>query len=313
MITRRSLLGSAAALTLTGIPHVGGAQTSGPVRIGISPAETYAQPIYGRDAGIFAKDGLNVEVIVLSTGAAVASALAGGSVDVGVSTVVNIANAITRGIPFVMIAPAGLNTLKAPSGLLLVPKNSPIRTARDLEGKSVAIPALRQVVDLALRVWLTKGGADPAKVQIVEAPFPEMGPGVERGIYGAAIISEPSLSNALKNNNLRSLGDPYASIAPEYPIGGWATTTGFVQKNPALVQKVAAALIETARWANTHHDETAQMIARVTKIDPETIRHGYRVVYGTQIRASEIQPQLDAALKFGFLTRPVTVAELLGR
>jgi NitT/TauT family transport system substrate-binding protein len=234
MIARRSWLGGAAALSVAALPYRGSAQSAPLVRIGISPAETYAQPLYGREAGIFTKDGLNVEVVVLSTGAAVSSALAGGSVDIGVSTVVNIANAITRGIPFVMIAPAGLTTPKVPSGLLVVPKNSPIRSAVDLEGKSVAIPALRQVVDLALRVWLTKGGADPAKVQIVEAPFPDMGPGVERGIYGAAIISEPSLSGALKNNNVRSLGDPYEAIAPEYPIGGWATTKGFIEKNPAL-------------------------------------------------------------------------------
>lgn len=55
------------------------------------------------------------------------------------------------------------------------------------------------------------------------------------------------------------------------------------------------------------------MLAQVSKIDLETIRHGFRTVYVTDIRASQIQPQLDAALKFGFLTRPVTVAELLGR
>ena len=151
-----------------------------------------------------------------------------------------------------MIAPASITTAKAPGGLLLVGKSSPIRSGKDLEGKVVAVPALRQIADVALRVWVTKTGGDPAKVQVVESPFPDMGPGIDRGTFSAAIISEPSLTNALKHNDVRLLADPYQSIAPEYAVAGWITTQAFQQKNPELVRKLAAALMESGRWANTH-------------------------------------------------------------
>ena len=313
-LDRRSWLSIAAASTVAvTVPRRARSQTAPVIRIGTSPAEAYAQPLYAQDAGIFQKAGLNVDIQVLANGAAVSAGVAGGALDFGISTIVSLANAVTRGVPFLMIAPAAMTTAKAPAGLLCVAKSSSYRTAKDLEGKVIAVPALKQVVDLAVRVWLAKGGADPAKAQIVETAFADMGPGVERGTYAAAAISEPSLTNAMKNNNLRVIGDAYGAIGPEYTIAGWITTTGYQQKNPEIVRKVAAALLEAARWANTHHNESAAIVARVTKVDLDTIRNEVRPVYEEQLSMAEIQPQLDAAVKYGFLTRAVNASELVGR
>jgi NitT/TauT family transport system substrate-binding protein len=312
-IDRRSWLGAAVSAAAVWSPLSALAQTPPLVRIATSPAESYAQAFYAQDAGFYQKAGLNVEVTLLGTGAAVSTAVAGGAVDVGVATIVNLANAITRGVPFVMIAPAVLTTPKATSGLLCVAKASPIRTAKDLEGKTIAVPALKQTADLGVRVWLTKGGADLARVQIIEASFAEMGPGLERGTYAAATISEPSLTNAMNHNLVRAIADPYSAIAPEYMLAGWFTTLPYLQKNPELVRKVAAALVEAARWANTHHNESAAIVSRITKVDLDTIRGETRPIYGEELKLAQIQPQLDAAFKFGFLTRAVTASELIGK
>jgi len=314
MIDRRSWLLAAAALpAATVMPRVAAAQSAPVVRFATSPAEGYLQPWFAQDAGIFAKDGINAEVSLLANGATVSAAVAGGAIDVGISTITNIANAITRGVPFVMIAPSVLTTTKVPSGLVCVAKTGSIRTAKDLEGKTVAVPALKQIVDLALRVWLTQGGADPDKVQVVESSFADMAPGIERGRFGAAVISEPSLTNAMKHADVRSIGDPYATLGPSYTIAGWITTTAFQQKYPESVRKVTAALLESARWANTHHDQTAVIVSRITKIDVDTIRNEVRPPFAEEIRPQDLQPQLDAAYKFGFLTRAVSAGELFGR
>jgi hypothetical protein len=71
-------------------------------------------------------------------------------------------------------------------------------------------------------------------------------------------------------------------------------------------------LTDAAKWANTHHTESAAIVARINKLNVETIRSETRPVYAEEIRVSEIQPQLDAGYKYGFLTRPVTASELLG-
>lgn len=312
-VDRRSWLVAAASLTAAGLPRIATAQAAPAVRIGTSPAEAYAQPFYAQEAGFFSKAGLTVDLQLLANGAAVSAGVAGGALDFGVSTIVSLANAITRGVPFIMIAPAAMTTAKAPSGLLCVAKSSPYHTAKDLEGKIIAVPALKQVVDLAVRVWFAKNGADPAKAQIVETAFADMGPGVERGTYAAAAISEPSLTNAMNHNDLRVIGDVYGAISPEYVIAGWITTTPYRDKNPDVVRKVAAALLDSARWANTHRNETAAIVSRITKVDLETIRNEVRPFYEEQLSFAALQPQLDAALKFGFLTRAVSANELVGR
>lgn len=138
-----------------------------------------------------------------------------------------------------------------------------------------------------------------------------MGAGIERGTFAATNMSEPTLSLALKNNAIRCIDNPYAAIGTNYMEGVWYTTRDFVQKNPELARRTSEVLLETGRWANTHHEETAAIVARITKIDIDTIRSETRPIYGETMNAAALQPELDAAYKFGFLTRPVSAGELL--
>jgi NitT/TauT family transport system substrate-binding protein len=283
------------------------------IHIAASAAETYAQAFFAQDIGLYQKAGLNVEVDTLGTGAAVSSAVAGGGVEIGVATMLNLANAIARNVPFVVIAPAALETTKQPTGLLCVAKASAYKAAKDFDGQTIAIPALKQTVDLALREWLMNGGEDPTRVHIIEAPFSEMGPAVERGTYAGAVISEPSLSQSQRGGGVRCIGDIYSSIAPNYMLGAWFTTKDYAAKNPDIVRKIAAALTEAGKWANAHHFESAAIVSKVNKVDVDTIRNEVRPRYAEEIKLSDIQPQLDAGFKFGFLTRQMNATELLGK
>lgn len=313
MIARRTWIASAAALLAAPLTARPGRAQAFTVRMATSPAESYAQPFYALDAGIFAKNGIDAQVQLLGTGAAVSAALAGGSIDVGVGTIVSIASAVERGVPFVMIAPAQLTTAAAPTALLCVAKNSGLQTAKDFEGKAVAVPALKQIVDLVMLEWMAKGGADPTKVQLIEVPFPDMGPGLERGTFAGAIISDPSLTNALAQGNIRALANPFLALAPEFTGAGWITTKSFQQKNPEISRKVADSLLQSARWANTHHTQSAEIVSKITKIPVATIEHEKRTVYCESMKNANLQIQLDAALKFGYITHPMTEAQLVGQ
>lgn len=311
LTVRRAPLILAALVVLAGASGATFAQTPPSVRIATSAAETYAQAFFAQDQGLFQKAGVNAQVQVLATGAAVQTAVAGGAADVGVGTTVGLANAAIRGVPFVMIAPAAMSTPKAPTGLICIAKNSALKAPKDFDGKTIAVPALKQTADLAVRAWLEKGGEYPARVHIIEAPFAEMGPSVARGTYEAATLSEPSLTKSVKAGLVQCPIDPFQAIAPSFTFSAWFTTKAFAEKNPDAVKRVAAALTEAGKWANTHHFESAAIVSRVNKVDLETIRAEVRPVFADQIRPAEIQPQLDVGYKFGFLSRPVTTNELL--
>jgi NitT/TauT family transport system substrate-binding protein len=228
-----------------------------------------------------------------------------------VTSTVTLGNAIVRGVPLIAIAPCALTTPKAPAGVLCVAKSSTYKTAKDFEGKTIAVPSLKQAADLAVRAWLVAGGADVTKIQIVEMPFVQMGEGIERGLVAAACISDPALTNQLKKTEIRRFADPFAAIAPTHMVAAWFTTQQYLQSNPDAVRKVAAALTDGGKWANAHQNESAAIVARVGKVDIDIIRSENRTVFAEQLRASDLQPQLDAAFKQGFLPRAVSASEFL--
>jgi NitT/TauT family transport system substrate-binding protein len=281
------------------------------VRIGGTPAESYLGASYAQESGIFQKAGLVVDVQNQANGPTTATAVASGNLDVGIGSTITIASGVQRGIPFVIIAPAVMQSPKSPIGLMCVAKSSTIRGPKDLEGKTIALAGLKQAGDLGTRAWLVKGGADLNKIQFVETPFAAMGEGLERGTFAAANISEPALTVALRQNAVRCIADPFVAISSSFMVGVWYTTRDFAQKNPELVRKIAAAALEAGRWANAHHDETAAIVSRVTKVDVETVKGSNRPVFAEKMSVTDLQPELDAAFKFGFLTKPMTADELL--
>jgi NitT/TauT family transport system substrate-binding protein len=309
MLQRRSRF----VVLLTSAALLGQAPPPALLRVGATPNDTYAEAYYALDAGFFRAAGLSAEVTTLNNGAAVSAAVASGAIDVGVSTPVQLANAVLRGIPFVIVAAGAMTTRKVPAGLVCVAKDSDVHAAKDLEGKTVAMNALRTLSEAAFDTWLEKNGADASKIHSVEMVFSEMGPALERGTIAAAVISEPALSAALATKNIRSLGDPFSAVSPNYLISGWFTTAGFAQRNPDLVKKFASAIYAAGRWANAHHDESAVILAKYSKMNDDVIRAMMRAPYAESLRLADIQPQLDIALKYGLLPRAVSAADLIAR
>jgi NitT/TauT family transport system substrate-binding protein len=293
--------------------HPAFAQTGQVVRVGDALGDPYAQGYYAVDAGFFQKNGLNVDFQLFPGGSAITQAVVTGSIDIGITTPIQIANAVEHGLPLTIIAPGGQNRLKEPSGQLIVQKNSSIRTAKDLEGKTVALNARRTVSELALLVWMEKGGADPNKVKTIEIIFGEMGPAVERGTVDAASTTEPALSASLKNNNVKVIAETYNAIAPEFLISAWFTTQDYAKKNPDICKRFLACMLEVAKWANVHKRETGDILVKYGKLDPDLVRTMIRTGYAERLRMSELQVVLDTAFKYKVIEKSISANDLVFR
>ena len=274
------------------------------------PIDLYAQAYYAQDLGLFKAAGLDVEVTTLANGGVTATALAGGSGDIAVSNPVQIATAVSRGVPLTVIAGAGMYTTRAPSTAICVTKESPLHTARDLEGKTIAVAALNDQSTIALKKWLTENGADYKKVKMIELGYPEMIAALPAGRIDAAMLAEPWQTTA-RNGGDRLYAKPFDSIAPEFNIGVWATTRSWAQAHPDLVKRFAGAIYAAAKWANTHHDESALILAKYAKADPKVIGGMIRVVHSTDLEVGHIQPALDAAFQFQQLDKHMNASELI--
>lgn len=299
---------SAFALALIVLSLAGArAQTLPTIRIATVPIDLGAEALYANDMGFFAKAGLRVELSVLNAGAVVAAAVSGGSDDIGQSNIVALASAHASGLPFVIIAPAGYYTSKAPTTALIEAAGSPIRTAKDLNGKTIA-STLKDLNWVGIESWLTEGGADVASVKFVEVPLPAVCAAITAGRADAGILSEPYLTFALENG-CRVLAPTHDAIAKTFLVGAWFATSSWAQAHPDEVRRFRAVIAETATWANAHHDESAKILEKYTKLaTPPGMR---RVPFAQTAEASQIQPVIDAAAKYGVLKSSFPAAELL--
>jgi NitT/TauT family transport system substrate-binding protein len=283
------------------------------IRVGGDALDIFAQVYYAQDMGFFQKAGLSVDIRPFASVAQMAPAFAGGELDIGCATPILVANAVSHAVPLAMFVAGALDTPESPAAVMCVLDNSFVRTAKDLEGKTVGVSGLRTLTEVALDVWLTQNSADPKKVARVEVVPSAMGAALSRGTVDAGGLSEPWLTIAQQNGNLRRLADTYQAIAPRVLFSCWYTTSAFAQRNQNVIRRAQSAMLEASRWANAHHDESAIILAKYSKIDLDVIRRMGRSEYADGLRASDLQPQLDAAYRFGIIPKPMNARDLMLR
>ena len=191
------LAGTAGAGAALALGTRTGAATLTTVRVGTVPVDAYAQPYFGDGAGIFRDVGIALEIVALANSGAIAAAVAGGSIDVGIGSPSQVAGAKEKGLPFTFFAPGGLYAADAPSSLLMVAKDSAIRTARDLAGKTIAVDNLTSFTQFGASRVAAEERRRSGHDQICRATvFVDGCRCIEAGRVDAAEISEPARSAA---------------------------------------------------------------------------------------------------------------------
>lgn len=311
-MNRSSFLAASAAVSAAAFPQTGFAQTAPlKLRVAANANDTYASPFYAQDEGFFTRGGLNVDLQTMGNGALMASAVIAGDIDIGETVPIALANAYLRNLPLVVIAAGSISLPSAPAIRLCVAKTSALKTAKDIEGKAVAINALGVGLDLSLHAWITSSGADWSKVKLIEIPFSEMGAALDRGTADAAVLAEPSYTVAQKQYGIQTLVALDTVVGAPYLISSWFTTRDFADKHPEELARFTRAIYATQRWANTHKPETAVILAKYSKLDIGIVRSMTRCVWADQLRANDIQVYLDIASKYGALPRPVQASSFI--
>jgi NitT/TauT family transport system substrate-binding protein len=274
------------------------AQTLTKLRVAAFPIDVSALSYFAAQQGFFKKHGLDVEIVTLANGPAVAAAVIGGSLDIGAGNTSTIAIAHERGVGFLLVAPSGAYSYKAPTSALMVRKDGPVKTPADMAGKTVAVGGLRTISEIGVRAWADKNGLKPDAIKYVEVPFPQLASAVESGRVDAVMVEEPTMGTLLAGNG-RAIGDPYGTIAPQWIEGGYFCSADFAKAHPDVIKQFADAMAEAAVWANANHAATAAMLETYTKgpVSPAMVR----IAFPERLRSSDLQPLIDASVKFGVL------------
>lgn len=310
-IDRRGAL-SAVLFSFTAVvagSRAAGAQPLTSINVTTTPTESGMQVYYAAERGFFKAAGIDARVQAISNGGAVVSAVASGAADIGESNIVSLAAAHGRGLDVVIIAPATLYTpTKLPSSALIVNQNSPIKTASDLNGKTIAGNGLGNIMQIAASAWMAKNGGDPATAKFVEMPFSTMPTALQSGRIDAAMISNPVLGVAVAQG-ARVLGDALIAIAPKLVIGAWFTTRTWAKAHPDLVRRFQRAMTVSGAWANANPTLSAALIEKYTGsvVEPGT----QRVLYAEKLEPALIQPLIDASARYGPLKATFPALEFI--
>lgn len=235
-------------------------------------------------------------------------ALNAGSIDFGSTGEAPPIFAQAAGAPLAYVA----NEPPAPLGeAILVPKNSPIRTAADLKGKRVALNKGSNVHYLLVRA-LERAGVAYADIQPVFLAPADARAAFERGSVDAWAIWDPYYAAAQAATGARTLVTGADGLAPNVQF--YLATRAFATRDGPAVDALVAALDEVDRWAGANVDEAAARLSAAVHVPAPVIatalgRQTYAVTRIDAPVAAGQQRIADAFAKLGLLPHPVTVAD----
>lgn len=281
------------------------------VRVGLVPTDDITPLVYAIRTGMFRKEGLDVSYVAGNSGTAMAAAVVSGAYELGKSSMLSILNAHLRGLPLVMIGSEAVYDDKNPYAQFVVASDGPIKSAKDMNGKTVGTPALNDLDSLSVLAWIDKNGGDTKSVRFVELPqSAAMAAVVERRVEGT-VLHYPQVQEALEGGKLRALAPVYTGISPFFVFAGFFSSQAYAEAHPDVIRKFMQVVYRAAAYTNKHHADTVQMMADVTKVQPEIVAHMNRVDGATSLNPKDIQPAIDVAAKYHLISRAFPASELL--
>jgi NitT/TauT family transport system substrate-binding protein len=269
------------------------AQAPATIHLGIIPIEPTCSAYYAKENGFFDKAGLDVEITPSAATPAIAAAVVTGTYDIAYATVSTLAAAHAKGLPFVIIAPAGvINGSKAIGGIM-VGTSSTMQTAKDFNGKTFGTSGLNTLAEYLPRAWVDKHGGDSSTMKFLEIPFPQIAEAISAGRIDAGYLVEPFISIAKQRNLARFLTTGDDAIAPVYLASAWYATAAWAKAHPDLVARFVSAMAEAGRWANANPAKVVPIIANHLKSDPATTAAAPRTDFTDRLVPAQIQPWID--------------------
>lgn len=257
----------------------------------------------------FKRAGLDVRIELMNNGGAISTAVAAGALDVGLGDAVSVSSGHARGLPFKYVVPAAVFTPQSPGHALLVKPSSPIKTAKDFEGKTIAVNALGGFEHTTNLAWLSKNGCDWHTVKYIELPFAAMPQALESDRVDAIQLTEPGWS--LTNERFRSFALGDNGVANRFLVSGYVATKDAIEKNGDALRRFARVVANSNRWANANHAASVPIMAKYSKSSPEVLAKMERSFFVDRLTPELIQPIIDVSVKFGVFAKTFPAAEII--
>jgi NitT/TauT family transport system substrate-binding protein len=256
-VTRRKLLQSFLALLCLLLSSTAVVAQLTRLNVGYSAVSADQLPAWvAKETGIFAKNGLDVQLIFFTGGTTAILALVSGDVPMTQVSGPGLVNSVMAGSDAVFVA-AGMTSLN----YVLMGKPG-IKSAEQLKGGTLAISRFGSATDSIARFALRKIGMAPGK----DVTLMQVGSGPERlnalltGRVSAAVINPPSSFIAEKRGlaviaDVAQMGLVFQHTAP-------ATTRRFIKEHPDTVRRYVRSHVEAVHKVWTDKEATVRTLGK---------------------------------------------------
>jgi sulfonate transport system substrate-binding protein len=320
---RKRFYGAMTALAFAGALVAGGQAMAAPKKLNVnfSVVPPHLISVLYMKKDLFHNAGKTYEPKFIKTrgSALVLTAMAAGEIDLGVlSTVAFSSGLLNAKLPLVAIADL---VLDGPwfTAKFAVKEDSPIKSVKDLKGKTLAINAFGGALDAAARSMVVKAGMTPGKdVTIVEGRFPAQESMVRSGKVDAGVFIAAFWDRARKKGGLRTIFTSKDAIGDSQFLF-WVVKKDFMEKNRAVLTDFFTDYIRAQRWFldPKNRAEALAMIAKHEKkkvanfewaIQTET---GYFRDTNLRFNKKAFEGTSEVLHKLGFIKAPLDASKVI--
>ena len=229
-------------------------------------------PWLAKEAKIYEKNGLDVEIVLLRGSGQTSQAILGGSIFAAPVTIATVMLADLSGADFVTVA----HTVPGVQSKLLV--KADIKRAEDIKGKRIGTSSLGSLGDFLWRYIVKKYGMDPNR----DVTWMSMGTPPERlqalvsGAIDAADVSYPTDVQGEKLG-FKALWDARKEVV--YPSMSVVTRRKYVQEDRDTVMRMVKSHVEGIAYLKTHKDIAIKVLAKYLRTNDKELLEGSYEIY----------------------------------
>lgn len=202
-----------------------------------------------KEIGAFDRQGLNVELVYISSGAVAIQALVGGSVQAALGASNAVVGAILKGAPIIAV---GSNTSRPGMALWVQPE---IQRAEQLQGKTLAITRFGSTSDFVSRLILRRLSLEG------KTELRQFGGVVEADMGFRARQAEGRVSSQTPGGDARLLVDA-AELGIPFSMNLLAVSNEYYRQSPKSVGGIVTAYVEAVAALKTRKPQALKLLAK---------------------------------------------------
>ena len=274
MMRFRGRLFAAAALAVA-LSSAGAEAQDKPLslRVGTLKQGSLTNVWVAKQAGVFAKNGLDVELIEFRNGNEAIGAQRAGAVDVVLTIPGTAMAADERGFDLVLVSGSETSQSQPPdTGSIVVRKDSSIGSLSDLKGKTIAITGTHTQYTVAIQTILKRAGVGPAEFSFLEMPYASQVDALRARLVEVVASLDPWTTLFRNSDFARVLAYGYVDSLPAQPIGGWYARRDYANRNGEAMTRFAKSICDVADYMAADPDRARRNIAAYTGLDPALVK-----------------------------------------